>query len=149
VTPPLAVIDTNVVVSGLIASERASPTAVILDAMLGGRFTYLLSLDLLAEYRAVLLRPGIRRRHGLSDAEVEVVLTELALNGTVHEPASSGESLSDAADRHLWALLEGAAAAVLVTGDDALRRRAPEPTRVLSPREFLARLPGGGKGSSP
>ena len=131
------------------ASARASPTAVILDAMLGGRFTYLLSLDLLAEYRAVLLRTAIRRHHGRSDAEVELVLTELALNGTVHEPASSAESFSDAADRHLWALLEGAAAAVLVTGDEALRRRAPEPTRVLSPRQFLARLPRRGEGASP
>ncbi len=81
-TLPVAVIDTNVIVSGLIGGERASPTAVILDAMLGGRFTYLFSLDLLADYREVLLRSAIRRRHGLSDAEVEVVLTEIALVGT-------------------------------------------------------------------
>ena len=141
-TPPVTVIDTNVIVSGLITGERGSPTAVILDAMLGGRFTYLLSLDLLAEYRMVLLRPAIRRRHGLTDAEVETILTELALNGTVHEPPSSGEALADAGDRHLWALLEGTATAVLVTGDDVLRRRAPDPARVMSPRQFAARLAG-------
>jgi len=140
VTPPVAVVDTNVIVSGLIGTERASPTTVILDAMLRGRFTYLLSLDLLAEYREVLLRSAIRRHHGLTDAEVEVVLTELALNGTLHEPGPTAKVLPDADDRHLWALLEDAAAAVLVTGDDALRRRAPEPTRVLSPRQFLTRL---------
>jgi uncharacterized protein len=139
VTPPVAVIDTNVIVSGLIGGERESPTAVILDAMLGGRFTYLLSLDLLAEYREVLLRPAIRRRHGLTEAEVEVVITELALNGTLHDPVPSVAALPDAGDRHLWALLEDAAA-ILVTGDDALRRRAPEPDRVVSPRQFLARL---------
>lgn len=138
-TPPVAVIDTNVIVSGLIGGEPESPTAVILDAMLGGRFSYLLSLDLLAEYREVLLRPAIRRRHGLTDAEVEVILTELALNGTLYEPGPASAALPDAGDRHLWALLEDAAA-VLVTGDDALRRRAPEPARVLSPRQFLARL---------
>ena len=141
-TPPLAVIDTNVIVSGLITSERASPTATILDGMLGGRFTYFLSLDLLAEYRAVLLRPAIRRRHGLTEAEVDVILTELALNGTVHEPASSGEALADVGDRHLWALLESIASAVLVTGDDVLRRHAPDPARVLSPHAFVARLAG-------
>jgi hypothetical protein len=39
----------------------------------------------------------------------------------------------------VWALLESEAAAILVTGDDALRRRAPDPARVLSPRQFLAR----------
>ncbi len=139
-TLPAAVIDTNVVVSGLIGGERTSPTTAILDAMLGGRFTFLLSLDLLSEYREVLLRPAVRGRHGLTDAEVEVVLTELALNGTLHDPAPSAAALPDTGDRHLWALLEDAAVAVLVTGDEALRRRAPEPTRVLSPRQFVARL---------
>jgi uncharacterized protein len=140
VTLPAAVIDTDVVVSGLIGGVPRSPTTAILNAMLGGRFTFLLSLDLLAEYREVLLRPAIRRRHGLSAAEVEVVLTELALNGTERDPAPSAAVLPDTGDRHLWALLEDTAAAVLVTGDGALRRRAPEPTRVLSPRQFLARL---------
>lgn len=138
-TPPVAVIDTNVIVSGLIGAGGRSPTTVILDAMLSGHFTYLLSLELLAEYREVLLRPAIRRRHGLTDAEVEVVLTELALNGTLHDPAPSVAVLPDAGDRHLWALLE-TAAAILVTGDEALRRRAPEPARTLSPRQFLPRL---------
>jgi putative PIN family toxin of toxin-antitoxin system len=142
VTPPVAVIDTNVIVSGLIGGARASPTTVILDAMLGGRFTYLLSLDLLAEYREVLLRSAIRRRHGLTDTEVEVVLTELALNGTLHHPDPPTSAPPDVDDRHLWALLEDATTAVLVTGDDALRRHAPEPARVLSPRQFLARLSG-------
>jgi predicted solute-binding protein len=70
---------------------------------------------------------------------VDVVLTELAMNGTLHEPGPSVKALPDAGDRHLWALLE-TTPAVLVTGDDALRRRAPDPARVLSPRQFLARL---------
>jgi len=139
VTLRVAVIDTNVVVSGLIGGERQSPTTVILDAMLGGRFTYLISLDLLAEYREVLLRSAIRRRHGLTDAQVEVVLTELALNGTLHDPRPTAVALPDADDRHLWALLEDSSGALLVTGDEALRRRAPEPTRILSPRPFLDR----------
>jgi uncharacterized protein len=136
VTPP--VIDTNVVISGLIGREPGSPTAVILDAMLGGRFTYLLSLDLLAEYHRVVRRPAIRRRHGLTDAEVDVILTELALNGTLMDAAPSTAPLPDEDDRHLWALLETAAGSVLITGDDALQRRAPDPTRVLSPRQFVA-----------
>lgn len=148
-TPPVAVIDTNVVVSGLIVGEHGSPPAVILDAMLGARFTYLLSLELLAEYREVLVRAAIRRRHGLTDAGVDVVLTELALNGTLRDPRSSAEALPDAEDRHLWALLEDEGAAVLLTGDDALRKRAPEPARVLSPRQFLGRLPRVFRGGGP
>jgi uncharacterized protein len=149
VTPPVAIIDTNVVVNGLIVGERGSPPAVILDAMIGARFTYLLSVDLLAEYREVLLRAAIRQRHGFTDAGVEVLLTELALNGTLCDPRSSSEALPDAEDRLLWALLEDEGGAVLVTGDDALRRRAPEPARVLSPRQFIGLLPRVPRGGGP
>jgi uncharacterized protein len=144
VTPRVAVIDTNVVVSGLLTGEPTSPTAVILDGMLRGRFTYLLSLELLAEYREVLLRPRIRRRHDLSAADVEALLTELALNGRVLDPPPVTVTIPDFGDRHLWALLQSDSAVLLVTGDDALRQRAPEPGRVLSPRQFLSLLRQGG-----
>jgi predicted nucleic acid-binding protein len=140
VTLPIAVIDPNVVVSGLLTGGRASPTAAVLDGMVRGRFTYLLSLDLLAEYREVLLRPRISRRHGLGDADVDSILTELALNGRVCQPPPVTGAVPDSGDRHLWALLESDLAAVLVTGDAALQRHAPEPGRVLSPRSFVLLL---------
>jgi putative PIN family toxin of toxin-antitoxin system len=140
VTLPIAVIDTNVVVSGLLTGERASPTAAVLDGMVRARFAYLLSLDLLAEYREVLLRPRISRRHGLGDADVESILTELALNGRVCQPPTVTGTLPDPGDRHLWALLESDPTAVLVTGDAALQGHAPHPGRVLSPRRFLVLL---------
>jgi predicted nucleic acid-binding protein len=140
VTLPIAVIDTNVVVSGLLAGERASPTAAVLDGMVRGRFAYLLSLDLLAEYREVLLRPRISRRHGLGDADVESILTELALNARFCQPPRVTGTPPDFGDRHLWALLESDPAAVLVTGDVALQGHASEPGRVLSPRRFLVLL---------
>ena len=139
-SPPVAIIDTNVVVSGLLTSEAASPTAVLLEAMLRGSFTYLLSLDLLAEYREVLLRLAIRRRHGLSAAEVETVLTELALNASVRDPPPATGVVPDVGDHHLWALLQSDTAAVPVTGDEALVESPPEPGRVLSPRRFLSLL---------
>lgn len=139
-TAPVAVVDTNVVVSGLLTREPSSPTAVILDCMLAGRFTYLLSPDLLVEYHHVLLRPAIRRRHQLPAADVEALLTEVALNGTVRDPPPAPDSDPDDGDRHLWALLQCDPAAVLVTGDDALLRGAAEPGRVLSPRQFLSFL---------
>ena len=50
-----AVIDTNVVVSGVLTKDSPSPTVRILDGMLAGRFRFLLSVDLLAEYRDVPL----------------------------------------------------------------------------------------------
>ena len=56
---PALVVDTNVVVSGLITSDATAPTARILDAMLRGELRFLLSEELLSEYRSVLLRPKI------------------------------------------------------------------------------------------
>jgi predicted nucleic acid-binding protein len=82
-------------------------------------------LGLLAEYREVLLRPGVRRRHGLSAADVEALLTDLALNASVRDPPPATGVVPDVGDRHLWALLQSDSAAVLVTGDDALLERPP------------------------
>jgi putative PIN family toxin of toxin-antitoxin system len=140
VTTGVAVIDTNVVVSGPLTRDRDAPTAVILDAMVAGRFAFMLSLDLIAEYREVLLRPRIRRRHGLGEAEVDAFLTELAANARVREPAPSVVRPRDTGDSHLFALLDTDRTAVLVTGDDALVTDAPDPDRVLSPRIFSAHL---------
>jgi predicted nucleic acid-binding protein len=129
-----AIIDTNVVVSGLMTSDPEGPTARILDGMLAGRFPFLLSVDLLAEYRSVLLRPAILGRHRLSNAQIDSVLTEIAANGQVRELASGLLGQGDG-DEHLRALLTDRPDSVLVTGDGALRRRlAPE--RSISPRDF-------------
>jgi predicted nucleic acid-binding protein len=79
----LAVVDTNVVVSGVLARDGDSPTGRILDAMLIGDLHIVLSEELLAEYRAVLLRPAIVDRHGLSEAEVDVVLEGVVVNAVL------------------------------------------------------------------
>jgi predicted nucleic acid-binding protein len=54
---PIYIIDTNVVVAGLITAQTDSPVARILDSMLGAAFPFVLLPALLAEYRAVLARP--------------------------------------------------------------------------------------------
>lgn len=69
---------------------------------------------------------------------MEVLLTELALNGSIHDPVPATGPVPDPGDSHLWALLQSAPTTVLVTGDDALLRNAPAPGRVLSPRRFLS-----------
>lgn len=136
--PPAAIVDTNVVVSGLLTPEPKAPTALILEGMLSGRFPFLLSIDLLAEYRSVLLRPGIRKRHRLSEADVDAVLTEIAASGQVRDVAEGPLNRADG-DEHLRALLECEPGGDLVTCDEALRRGFPA-GRTLSPREFVKRL---------
>ena len=134
-----AVIDTNVVVSGVLSSDPDSPTVWILNSMLQGVFPYLLSTPLLAEYRRVLFRPKIRNLHGLSDKEVDTLLTEITINGIIREPEIQTKA-PDANDIHLWALLESQKRVVLVTGDAILIKNLPAYSTVMLPRKFAAML---------
>jgi putative PIN family toxin of toxin-antitoxin system len=120
-TARLFIVDTNVIVAGLITSQPSSPTAQVLDAMLEGRLLFLLSPALLREYRQVLLRPKLVRLHRLGDNEIDRLLTELTANALWREPAGDPrESAPDPGDAHLWALLDSEPDAILVTGDQRL-----------------------------
>lgn len=133
------VVDTNVVVAGLLTSDPSSPTAVVLDGMLDGTFLVLLSEELLSEYREVLLHPRIRERHGLEPAEIDRLLTEITLNAIVRAPAAVDIPGSDPGDTHLWGLLSCDQRALLVTGDERLHGTAPEGTTVVSARQLVDR----------
>ncbi|MGH8556661.1 MAG: putative toxin-antitoxin system toxin component, PIN family, partial [Methylococcales bacterium] len=104
-TVPLAVIDTNVVVSGLLTKNEAATVCKILDGMLEASFCFLLSTDLLNEYNRVLKRPKIRTLHGLSHEEIDRVLTEIASNAIWCNPDPDADPAPDPGDNHLWALL--------------------------------------------
>ena len=131
-------VDTNVVVSGLLTSDREAPTARVLNGMLSRDFNFLLSIELLSEYRAVLLRPKIGRRHGLTEEEVEIILTEIAQYAIIREPEAALEQAPDLNDQHLWALLASQKGSRLVTGDQTLLE--PRSNAVLSPAAFVALL---------
>lgn len=133
------VVDTNVLVAGLLTGDAESPTARILDGMVRGTFPFLLSPALLAEYREVLLRRAIRARHGLGERQVDALLAALAANAVVREPERV-RGAPDAKDDHLWSLLQSQAGSVLVTGDLALAKNPPPKAAVLSPRAFAALL---------
>ena len=135
-----AVIDTNVVVAGLLTGSVDSPTARILDGMCKGAFPFLLSTALLAEYREVLLRAKIRALHRLSGRDVDVLLTALAANAIVREPAPR-TGAPDANDSHVWSLVQSEANCILVTGDHALIESPPPQSSVLPPRQFADLLP--------
>jgi len=141
-TGPIAVVDTNVIVSGLLTSDSDAPTAGILDQMLTGKLHFLLSVDLLAEYRSVLLRKAIRSRHGLDETEVDTILTTIAENAVVSEPMDPPTPPTDLGDLHLWQILASRHDAVLVSGDRALIEDPPEWTSVLTPRSSLTLIRG-------
>lgn len=132
--PRVFVVDTNVVVAGLITARVDSPTVAVLDAMLDGRMLFLLSPDLLGEYRNVLLRPHLVRAHGLAETEVDNLLTEITANAIWREPAAdAGESPPDPGDAHLWALLADEPGAILVTGDQLLYEQPRAGSVAMSP----------------
>lgn len=132
---PFVVVDTNVVVSAFLSGEASAPPR-ILRAMLAAQVAFLLSEELLGEYRRVLLRPAIQKRHGLRPAEVDSILTQLVLNCLWRE-ASPDEHARLGSDAHLWALLATEPGSILVTGDQALIDNPPAFASVVSPRSFL------------
>lgn len=136
---PLTVIDTNVVVSGLISGDPQALVCRIVDGMLAATFVYLLSPALLDEYRAVLLRPKIQKLHGLNPKEVDRILSEMVINAIWREPDLS-VAAPEPGDDHLWALLSAHKGSILVTGDRLLLDNPPDFASVISPRSFVALL---------
>ena len=151
---PLCVVDTNVVVSGLVSRAEGAPPQRILNAMLAAELGFALSVELLAEYRGVLLRPGIVALHRLGEAEVDEILQRLALEAVeVDIGWAPGTSTADPApvavpdgvepgDEHVARLALALPACVLITGDRALAvamsgacevRTAAEAQRLLAP----------------
>jgi len=117
--------------------QSESPPFHIMDEMLRGSFSFLLSLDLLAEYQRVLLRPKIKKRHGLSVEEIDTILTQITTNGMVREPQGVPIKGPDPGDHHIWDLVGIHSNTVLVTGDQALRKIAGKHPTVFSPQEFV------------
>lgn len=131
------VVDTNVLVAGLLTAEITSPPAIILDAMLAGQLRFLLCVELLAEYRTVLLRKAVQKRHGLKETEVDALLEALATNAIVADIAGRTETAPDPGDNCLWRLLAVRSDAGLVTGDTVLLQQPQPGARVISPRKWL------------
>ena len=137
---PAVIVDTNVVVAGLLTRMDASPalakSARILDGMLAAAFPFVESEALPAEYRTVLVRPDPRKLHGLTVAQLETLLTDIAQQAIVMAPVASVPA-PDPGDQLLWDLLAARSDLLLVPGDKRLVEDAGMRGRVVSPREFV------------
>jgi putative PIN family toxin of toxin-antitoxin system len=131
------IVDTNVVVAGLLTKQATSPVARILDGMLAAAFSFVFSEPLLAEYRDVLVRPALRKLHGLTVAEVETLLTDIAQHAIVLAPAAPPPA-PDPGDQLLWELLAARGDLVLVTGDKLLLTDVGMRGRIVTPHNFVA-----------
>jgi putative PIN family toxin of toxin-antitoxin system len=131
--PQTWVIDTNVLVSALLTPGGTCDR--ILRAAINGKIRLAWNAPMLAEYRAVLLRP----KFGLSAATVSALL---AAFGPVDQVSlRESPSLPDPADEVFLGAALATADKVLVTGNRAHFPAATcSPVRVLSPAEAVQEL---------
>lgn len=134
---PRAVLDTNVLVSGLIAP--GGPSARLLTEWRAGAFELIVSPMLLAELVDVLHRPKLRRyvSEDEADAYVELIRQESIV---MDDSAPSSKQLSaDPDDGYLIDLARASRVDALVTGDARLLE-LHDIIPVRTPREFLESL---------
>ena len=130
-----AVIDTNVLVSGLLSPKGNE--ALILLAVGQGLVRPCLTEDILAEYASVLARP----KFPFTPAQIAAVLTAFRTNGDMFQPEGCHSASPDPADTKLLHCAEAAGAEFLVTGN---KRHFPDApygaTRVVNAGELLDRI---------
>jgi uncharacterized protein len=134
------VLDTNVVVSGVIKEEGAS--GKILRLFLQERkFISVTSLEILAEIREVLRREKIRKYHRWTDEQVDIFVAFLYAQSVVTEGELTVSIVSkDPEDNKFLACVQEGKADYLVTGDDDLLAITHEGTLIVPPAAFLSVL---------
>src|SRR5579885_1925053 len=126
------VLDTNIIVSALVA-PRGSSAAVLLLA-LSNRFEMCISPPVLAEYDGVLQRPRFDR---LDRRIVRDTLAKIREVARLVHPTRTLAISPDEADNRFYECAEAAHAEYLVTGNKRHFPRGQGSTAVVTPREFL------------
>jgi len=138
-TAPLlrAVLDTNVFISGTILS-RGVPYS-ILEVWRRSDYILVTSEAIIAEVERVLHYPHIRDHYGITDGDVEKLITSLRTDALViaGNYEVRGVSADPDDDKFLACALE-AGADCIVTGDpDLLDLGQYQRVNILSPRAFI------------
>jgi putative PIN family toxin of toxin-antitoxin system len=131
-----AVVDTNVLVSGLVAP--AGPPRQILDAWLEEGFTLVTSLYLVEELAHVLSYPRIAKRLRLDEDELTALLAALlsrarVVPGQIHLPGVTRDPKDDAV---VACAVEGEADYIVSGDQDLLTLGKYRGIQIVTPREF-------------
>lgn len=130
------VIDTNVIVSALLAQDhkRSVPFA-ILEAVFLGKITPVLTKDIMAEYVSVLNRD----KFGFNKEWVKTVLTELTMQAVMVNPAKAQKELPDPKDACFYeaAAIYEDIGVFLVTGN---MKHFPDCPFVVTPAQLKDKL---------
>ena len=140
-----AVVDTNVLVSGVIV-PRGAPRR-ILEAWLAGQLTLVTSEAIIVEVARVLRYPRIYRRYHLAEDDVVAVVDSLMTDAQVVTGLYEVQKSTDpAGDMFLACALEGRAD-FLVSGDRRLLEIGSyHGVPIVTPQEFVAVLAAGSRG---
>jgi len=131
------ILDTNVLLSGLLIAEGAP--AKLLEAWERNLFTLVACDELIAEFREVMGRPFFKAR--LRGSAVELLAAGLRDFSLFFESLPSGPKAPDPKDSYLLALAEASAAEFLVTGDKELQAlKRHKATRIVSPATMVGLL---------
>jgi putative PIN family toxin of toxin-antitoxin system len=130
-----AVIDTNVLVSGLLRSSGNE--ALIILAVHQGVLRPCFTAAILDEYAAVLARP----KFSFPAEEIEALIAMLRNNGELFEPENTVATSPDPADTKFLQCAQAAQAEFIITGN---KRDFPHSsygaTRVVGAGELLDRI---------
>lgn len=125
-----AVIDTNVLVSVLLAKSEDSSVIKLIDAVLDGKIIPLFNNEIIAEYTEVLSRPKFK-----FDKEIRELLVErIVFLGEDADRTTYPESLPDEDDRVFYEVALGTNDAYLVTGN---LKHFPKTPIVVTPAQIL------------
>ncbi len=129
----IIVIDTNVLVSGLL-SDTGNPAAIV-NHLLTAKLKAAYDIKIISEYREVLKRP----KFSFKPAEVDALVNYLEAEGLLVYPTALKTNLPDPSDLPFLEVACSIESKILVTGNskdysDAARKLV----KVLTPAEFLS-----------
>ena len=125
-----AVIDTNVLVSVLLAKSEDSSVIKLIDAVLNGKIIPLFNNEIIAEYTEVLSRPKFK-----FDKEIRELLVErIVFLGEDADRTTYPESLPDEDDRVFYEVALSTDDAYLITGN---LKHFPKTPIVVTPAQML------------
>lgn len=127
------VVDTNVIVSGVL--RPASKPGRILDLMLECRISFVVSTELIEEYREALCRP----KFGFDEGLVDALVYALEANAELMVPVPQRRVLSEDPKDQFVIDLALAASAYIITGNT---RHFTAYEHVVSPAEAFGLLGG-------
>jgi len=130
-----AVIDTNVVVSAIMARHADSAVVKVLEAVFDGRIVPVVHAEILKEYREVLSR----RKFGFSPDKIAAVVNMFEAEGEMATPTLADANVPDPKDRIFYevVLSKRNLDAKLVTGNKA---HFPVKPFIVSAAEMMALL---------